>query len=189
MKHALLFFSAAALVACSPPQSATPPDATAPAAQIEPAPSVASAPSTQSFVEQAARNDMFEIDAGRLAIERTQNTAIRTFAQAMVDAHTASSAAMRTTLNGVTSAPALPTSLDADHQRRLQELRDADAQRFDELYLDQQTEVHENALNLFRNYGESGDVAELRSFAMTTAATIEQHLNQVRQIDRSGADE
>ena len=43
---------------------------------------------TQGFVTAAAISDMYEVTAGKLALERSSSPAVKEFAQKMVDAHT-----------------------------------------------------------------------------------------------------
>ena len=43
---------------------------------------------TQKFVYKVAISDMYEVEASKLALEKSSNSAIRQFAQEMVDDHT-----------------------------------------------------------------------------------------------------
>ena len=45
------------------------------------------APSTPGFVQNAATSDMYEIEAGKIAIQKAQSDTVKTFGQMMVDAH------------------------------------------------------------------------------------------------------
>jgi len=189
MKRLLLataVIAAAALGACS--QATTTDAANTPATESMPEPAAVASIPLDVFVSNVAGGDMFEVQAGQLARERSRSAEIREFAQQMVTVHTDSTAQLRTAIAGVTPAPALPTALDANQQAKLDALRAAQGDAFDQMYLDQQTEAHENALTLFRNYAEHGDTAAVRAFAAATAPKIEQHLNQVRGLDHSNVD-
>lgn len=141
------------------------------------------------FVQKAAFTDMFEIEAGKIAQQRSTSAAIKAFAKQMVTDHTATSTQLKGILAAEAGAPAIPTALDQDHLDRLSRLRSASAADFDGVYLDQQTEAHENALNLLRNYAAGGDNAQVKTFAAETAPKVEQHLATVRNLDQSGADD
>jgi putative membrane protein len=144
--------------------------------------------STADFIQKAAISDMFEIQAAQLA-ETRGNTAVKPFARQMVTDHRASTAALRTALQGQAGLPALPTALDADHQNMLNDLRNANAAEFDQKYVDNQTHAHQDALRLMQNYAQNGDNAALKTFASNTAPTVQHHLDMIQNIDHSGADE
>lgn len=182
---AALLLSAAACgqTATTPTETAT--EAPAPAPQTP----VINQVSTQDFIQKAAMSDMFEVQAGQLAQTRGGNAAIRAFARQMVQAHTATTAAMKAALQGQSGLPAPPTALDQDHQNMLNDLRNASAAEFDQKYIDNQTHAHEDALNLMNGYAQTGDNAALKAFATDTAPKVQQHLDMVRQLDHSGADE
>lgn len=156
--------------------------ATAPSA---PAPAPPAVNAAADFPQRMAMSDMFEIQSSQLAAERSQNQNVRQFAQEMVRAHTQTSQQMTQILQNVPNAPALPTTLDAQHQERLNTLRQANAERFDQLYIDQQVEAHDMAHTMLRDYAQSGQIAELRTFASQTAPTVQQHLERAREIDQS----
>jgi len=44
-------------------------------------------PSTPVFVEKAASSDLYEVAAGKLASEKGQSEAVKTFSRHMVEAH------------------------------------------------------------------------------------------------------
>lgn len=149
-----------------------------------PTPPAATNASTD-FPQRMAMSDMYEIQAGQLAAERARNQSVRQFAQEMVRAHTQTSQQMTQILQNVPNAPALPTSLDAQHQERLNTLRQASADRFDQLYIDQQVEAHDMAHTMLRDYAQNGQIAELRTFASQTAPIVQQHLERAREIDQT----
>jgi len=141
------------------------------------------------FVQKAAMTDMFEIEAGKIARERASSAAIKSFARQMVTDHTATSAQLKGILATETGAPVIPTALDQAHLDKLARLRSAEAADFDGLYLDQQTEAHENALNLLQTYAQNGENARVKAFAAEVAPKVSAHLEMVRGLDRQGADD
>ncbi len=143
---------------------------------------------TPDFVQQAAISDMYEIQASRLANRRAQNREIKTFAQQMITDHTATTTQLTGLVRGL-SGVNLPTALDQKHQDLIAALTNASAADFDQVYVDQQTEAHENALDLLQRYGQTGDNDALRGFATETAPKVQHHLDMVRALDHSGADE
>jgi putative membrane protein len=142
---------------------------------------------TTNYVEKAAVSDMYEIESSRLALERSTVQPVKDFAQMMIDAHTATSTEMSGLVSGAGIMP--PTALDNDHMGKMDQLREASAEDFDDRYIDQQTAAHEAALDLHRDYADGGQNAALQAFAAKTAPAVEQHLQQVKALDDSPADD
>lgn len=190
MKRQLLIVGAAiaalTVAACgdkaektSAEQQAATPDAN-PAATV---PSMANETAAPDFVAKASATDMFEIEAGKLAVERSTNPEVKKYAQMMVDMHTAMSADLKSAVAAsgqTTLAPA--TALPADLQDKLDDLRAADAKDFDKKYADDMVDVHQAALNTVQRYAEGGDVPALKAFAAAGAPKIQEHLNQAEGL-------
>ncbi|WP_269715204.1 DUF4142 domain-containing protein [Caulobacter sp. NIBR2454] len=159
-------------------QQAATPDAN-PAATV---PSMANEAAAPDFVMKASATDMYEIEAGKLAVERSTNAEVKKYAQMMVDMHTAMSADLKSAIaaSGQSLAPA--TALPADLQDKLDDLRAASAADFDKTYADDMVDVHQMALNVVQRYAEDGDVPALKAFAAAGAPKIQEHLNQAEGL-------
>lgn len=176
-----------ALAACGP-STTTSTSSESTSASTEPvAPTVAPITAAE-FVTKVAISDMFEIQASQLAARRATNPQIRSFAQTMVRDHTATSTQLRGIVTGHADLP-IPAALDQQHQDMLAELTNASAAEFDQKYVDQQTHAHDDAEHLLTDYSQNGDNPDLRSFATETAPKVQHHLDMVRALDQSGADE
>lgn len=167
---------------------------TATAVEPAPAPTAAARPAADTntaagYAMTAALSDMYEIESSRLALEKAASPEVKKFAQMMVDGHTKTTAELKSTLAaaGVNMTP--PPALDARRQGMLDELRGKSAAEFDTAYLDQQTTAHGEALDLHSSYAEGGDTAQLKAFAAKTAPIVQSHLDMVKKLDKSGADE
>jgi putative membrane protein len=148
----------------------------------------AAAETPEGFAQRMAMSDMFEIASSRLALERAQSPTVKTFAQTMIDAHTATANEMKSAMQSQNFAPPMPVALDPEHQGRVTDLTTVGAPGFDKLYLDQQTAAHEAARATLESYAANGTNSALKAWAGRTAATVRQHLAQVRILDRAGAD-
>jgi putative membrane protein len=141
------------------------------------------------FATRAALSDLYEIESSRLALERSQSAPIKAYAQRMIDEHSRMSNEMKAAIAqaGLQAVP--PTVLDTERTELMRELQSASAGDFDEKYLEQQAEAHENALNLFRDFGNNGDNDLLKQLAARGAPMIENHLQTVRALEkgRTGA--
>lgn len=144
-------------------------------------------PTPQEFVDRAAKSDAFEIAASRLAATNAASAEVKEFARMMIEAHTQSSTKLKTAAAAASQAltpnPA-PTQEQSDD---LAELRGLKGAAFDEEYIDGQVEVHEDALALIKKYAADGTEEPLKTAAREMVPIIEQHLTQVRQMDRTSS--
>ncbi len=138
--------------------------------------------STSGFVEKVAVSDMYEVQAGKLAAEKGQSDAIKSFGQQMVEAHTKTSEELLQILKSKDMKVNVPTSLDAKHQKMLSNLKDAAAADFDETYAEQQVDAHQDAVDLFEDYASTGDNPELKQFAGKTLPVIKHHLEAAKKL-------
>jgi putative membrane protein len=138
------------------------------------------ATTAQAYVSNAAMGDMFEIQSSQLAVQKAQTASVKSFAQMMIDGHTATSAKLKPIAQQAGVAP--PAMLDAKHQAMISSLQAASATEFEKRYIEQQTTAHQEALALHQGYASKGDNAALRAFASQTAPIVEQHLAQLRKL-------
>ncbi|MFC3073403.1 DUF4142 domain-containing protein [Shinella pollutisoli] len=139
-------------------------------------------PETVDFVRMAAQSDMFEIESSKLAVERAQGP-VKAFAEKMVQDHQKTSAELKQLLQNAKLDIELPTALSEDHQEALQELGKLQGAEFSEDYVDKQVDAHEDAVDLFKRYGEEGSNADLKTWAAATAPHLQQHLDMARDLD------
>ena len=50
-----------------------------------------------------------------------------------------------------------------------------------------QLQGHEDALKLHSDYGKNGGNPKLQQFAKETAAVVQQHLNEIQALNKTGA--
>ncbi|MBI1683527.1 DUF4142 domain-containing protein [Caulobacter hibisci] len=164
--------------AATPAEQAATPDAN-PSATVPTPADEAKAP---DFAAKAAASDMFEIEAAKVALKRSTNAEVKKFAQAMIDAHTATSAGLKAAIAASGVSITLPTALPSDLQDKLDDLNKADAKDFDKTYADDQVDAHQAALNLLQRYAQDGDVAAIKTFAAETAPKVQMHLNEAEGL-------
>jgi putative membrane protein len=140
---------------------------------------------TPDFVEKVAISDMYEVQAGKLAAEKGQSEAIKTFGRQMVDAHTKTSEELLQIVKSKDGKIKVPTSLDAKHQAMLDDLKDASAEAFDKIYADQQVDAHQDAVDIFKDYASHGRDADIQQFAKKTLPTIKHHLEDAKKLTSS----
>jgi putative membrane protein len=136
---------------------------------------------TKTYVDKAAAGDLFEIESSKLAIQKTKNTQIRSFAQMMVRDHTASTTKLMAILKKE-KADSPAATLDPDHQAQLDSLKSESDADFDAAYVKAQLQAHQDALTLHRSYAAGGADKSLKAFATNTAKIVQTHLDHVQTL-------
>jgi len=134
------------------------------------------------FLAQAASGDQFEIQSSQLALQASQNAAVRNFANIMISDHTRLSQTMGAAAAAARLQPPAPTLLPAQ-QAMLDQLRSSGTgYSFDQAYQQAQITAHQNALTLFQNYAASGDLPPVRTAAGQAVPTIQSHLAMAQAL-------
>lgn len=145
---------------------------------------LAIAPKMQDFVTIAAQSDMLEIASSKLALQKSDSDKTKTFAQKMIDDHTATS----TELKGLVSSGKVkvdaPSALDKAHQEKLDKLAKLQGKDFTKQYDDMQISAHKDAVSLFERYAKDGDNPDLKSFAGKTLPKLQEHLKMAQDLKK-----
>jgi len=134
------------------------------------------------FAETAAMSDLYEIEAGRIATEKGQSDAVRAFGEKMVEDHSQTTSQLKQIVTAENIDVELPTELDSSHQDMIDELNEAEPDEFDEEYASQQVDAHQAAVDVFEDYADDGDNGALKDFAGKTLPTLQQHLEEAKQL-------
>jgi putative membrane protein len=138
--------------------------------------------SASGFVTMAATSDMYEVQAGKLAGAKAVSPAVKAFGTHMVQAHTETSAKLKTAVKKSGLAISPPAQLDGKHQQMISELNSAGGSDFDRTYLSQQESAHQEALNLMRTYANSGDNGVLRQAPANTVPVVQDHIAMLEKL-------
>lgn len=138
---------------------------------------------TPAFVSNAGQSDMYEIQAGDIAQQRSGNAEVKAFGKMMVTEHTAMSAEMKPLIAAAGETP--PAALDERRQGFIDNLRSASDADFDRVYLDQQEAAHNEALVLMQGYAENGADAGLKAGAAKAVPKVQAHLDRVKALKAS----
>jgi putative membrane protein len=141
--------------------------------------------STAAFVENAARGDIYEIRASKLAMERSKSRPIKQFAAEMIKAHTKTTAGLKAAVAKGHVRVRVPTDLDARRQGLFNNLHASSGVEFDRRYVAQQIAAHTEALDLMKGYARHGDNKVLKAAAGKTAPLVSSHLDMARSLPGS----
>jgi putative membrane protein len=139
---------------------------------------------TQDFVTIAAQSDMLEIQSSKLALQKSDSDKTKTFAQKMIDDHTATSTELKGLVSGGKVQVNAPSSLDEAHQAKLDKLAKLQGKDFTKQYDDMQVSAHKDAVSLFDRYSKDGDNADLKAFAGKTLPKLQEHLAMAQDLKK-----
>ena len=138
--------------------------------------------STEDFVTKVAISDMMEIQSSQLALARQPDADTKPFAEQMVKDHQQTSKELKALVDSGKVKVALPSALDAEHQKKLEDLKGKSGKDFDRAYDQMQVQAHEDAVALFENYAASGDNPDLKSWAAMTLPHLKEHLAMAKKL-------
>lgn len=168
-----------AAVGCAhraPPQGAAPP---VPPAQA--APSSLLSATDRELLQQMAQGGLYEVEAGRLALQRASSGAIRSYAQMLVNHHTAVNKELALLLQAKQLAG--PTRLAADKQARLKHLQQLSGAAFDRDFIRLAgIEDHRAHLAVFQRAASEAQDADVKAWAAKTLPTLRGHLQQAQAL-------
>ncbi|WP_256080825.1 DUF4142 domain-containing protein [Massilia sp. YIM B04103] len=136
------------------------------------------------LLNDLAQANMAEVAAGRIALQKSQNEQVRSFAQQMIDDHGKGLDAVKQVAQnkGVT----LPAEPDSKQKAMAQQLQSLSGEPFDRQYLELAgVKSHRQAHALVSKARKQAKDADVKALAAQLQPTVEQHLNQVQQLNAS----
>jgi putative membrane protein len=160
-------------------KAGTTPSAASSPHQHEATKMAAGAENPSTFVKKASMAGMTEVELAKLALDKSKDANVRGFAQRMVSDH----GKANTELTAIAKRKNLEVSksLDAEHQKKVQELSGKSGAEFDAAYAQHMTMDHDKAAALFEGASKGND-AELASFAQKTLPTIKEHQKLAKDL-------
>ncbi|RXM65803.1 hypothetical protein BOQ60_08610 [Chryseobacterium sp. CH1] len=127
----------------------------------------------RKFAENAARGGTMEVMMGKLAIDNGGNTAVKALGTMMVTDHTNANKELMKWASEI--GLTLPTDLDAEKQKKYDELKLKKGAEFDKMYADFMVSDHKEDIKEFKKEASEGANSALKSFAEKTIPTLEHH--------------
>ncbi|HDZ56064.1 MAG TPA: DUF4142 domain-containing protein [Pseudomonas xinjiangensis] len=131
------------------------------------------------FIDAAAAKGVSEVEAGKLALEKSSSVELKAFAYEMIDDHTAVNIELRQLARNKGYEMDSEAELTSKAKDMLLKLREEKS--FDSAYADQQVHAHEQSITLFRQATQLDDF-EVSSFARKTLPKLQQHLTMAHKL-------
>lgn len=128
----------------------------------------------RSFVENAAKANMYEIELGEVAVAQGRDSLVRAYAQMMIDEHTAAQDELKEIADKESSVN-WPTELaDVDKASR-DSIVMLQGFSFDSLYMAGQVNIHDRTTTMYDNISRTSRHAETKAYAGKYLDAIQHH--------------
>lgn len=150
-----------------------------------PPPSHKLARGDRKFIEQAADSGMFEVQISQLAASKATDPQVRSFANMLVDQHTAANNELVKIANA--RSVELPPAPRHSLRREVDTLGKKSGADFDRAFVRQVgLKAHEQDIKTFEKAARDVKDPELRAFAQKSLPMLREHLAAARKLPESG---
>ena len=136
-----------------------------------------------AFATKAANGGMAEVALGKLAQQKGMNARVKDFGAMMVTDHSKANDELMAIAKSKNIM--LPTTVDAGHQKKMEDLSKMSGKDFDKAYVDAMIDGHKKTLDLMQDEAKNGKDADLKAFAAKTAPVVQTHLDAINKIHDS----
>ena len=137
--------------------------------------------STKTFVKKAGMTNLFEIQAGRIAEQKSDNSKVQDYAKMIIGDHQKAQEELKSAAKEVHGV-SLPQSLDKKHRGLIKRLQSASGTAFLRTFKDQQVKGHKEGVKLFQDYGQAAQNAKLKQFAQQALPVLKKHLQHAENL-------
>ena len=143
--------------------------------------------SATDYVTASTDGDLYEIASSRLALSKTKNPNIKSFARQMISDHTTSAKSVDAALVNSDRKITKPSpKMSNANASKIELLKKAPKGSFDQLYMQQQEQAHQVAWSIQKGYVLNGSDPALRQVASTTLPVIERHIVSLKGSHTGG---
>jgi len=137
-------------------------------------------PADRTFMDKAAEGGMAEVQMGQLAQQKASSQAVKDFGKRMEKDHSMADNKLKSiaSAKGVT----LPDALNAKDKALYDRLSGMSGDAFDKAYMRAMIKDHNEDVAEFKKESGKAKDQDVRSFASTTLPTLEDHLQQAKQV-------
>jgi predicted outer membrane protein len=134
------------------------------------------------FLIQAMQDSMAEIQICEMAIEKSQNPDVKTFAQSMIDEH----GRMGQELEKLAANKKLevPRSIRAEQEMTVDELSALSGRDFEQRWIQYNIDVHERDVKIFQHYAGAEPDRDIATMAKKHGDTLARHLKAAHEVGK-----
>jgi putative membrane protein len=140
----------------------------------------------EKMMKDLATTNMAEIQAAKIALDRSKDEQVQKFAQKMLEDH--SKAHEKVQDLAQIKNVALPADLDGRHQAEIKKLSNLSGDKFDKAYLERAgVSDHKQAMELLERIEKRAKDPQLQAIATDLKPTIREHRQMATQMVKSDA--
>lgn len=136
--------------------------------------------SDSEFATKAATGGLAEVEFGKLALSKSTDPQIKSFAEMMVKDHGKANEELKKI--AMAKNITLPVALDEEHQKKYDELSKLSGKDFDKEYAKTMVDGHKKTLDLMDKQAKDGKDVDLIAFAAGTSPIVKGHLDMIQKI-------
>ena len=146
--------------------------------------STALGPDDAQFVKAAAEGGLYEVAVGRLAAEKASRPEVRSFGGMLAEHHKQANDKLKQLMSA--RGMAVPTSIPADKQTKIDQLSQLSGAAFDRQFIDTVgVEDHRKDIAAFEKASRGAGADDIRTFASETLPTLKSHLAAAQRLQSS----
>ena len=134
----------------------------------------------KTFLMNAAEGSMAEIDLSKIALKKSKNDEVKTYAQQMITDHTKLIADMKPFADQMGVQP--PTKLKPAHQQEAQRLSSMTGDKFDKEYITAMSTDHHKTLTEFKAEETATANPDLKAAVTQGEQVVQQHTDKIDQM-------
>ena len=138
---------------------------------------------TSQFMVSAANGNMTEVNAGKLAEQKAQNSRVKNFGSMMVKDHTAANDELKSLANQKNVT--LPSALGNDKQDAINDLNKETGKKFDKDFIDMMVRDHKKVIDDFQTADNNTNDADVKAWIEKTLPTLKMHLDSAQAIQNA----
>jgi putative membrane protein len=135
-----------------------------------------------SFVMEAAKGGIMEVQAGQIAQQNAQSQRVKDFGNMMVTDHSKANDELRSYASG--HGITLPDSLPAADQKHINSMKNMQGKAFDKHYVNMMVQDHQKDVAKFKKAAANCNDAQLKTWATNTLPTLQKHLDSIQAIKK-----
>jgi putative membrane protein len=137
--------------------------------------------SDRDFLIKATHGGLYEIEASKLAIEKSRNAEVKRYAEMLVRHHTSASEELKAM--GIAKPLRLPLNMSDGQKTQFNALKKLDGAEFDTDYIQKVgVEGHRIDIELFEKEIEEGRDPQVKAFASKMLPTLKSHLAAAEKL-------
>jgi putative membrane protein len=133
-----------------------------------------------SFYKKAAEGGIAEVEAGKLAQQKSSNSQVKDFGAMMVKDHTAAGEKLKAIADS--KGISLPGDSSVGQMADKAKLEVLSGDTFDKSYIKGQISAHQDTIALFQKEIAAGEDPDAKSFATKTLPTVRAHLKAINSL-------